>query len=1011
MALRRRVELSGASRRGNARSATWLVLLAAFCSHKVHAQYRFDSWTTENGLPNNWVVGLHQTRDGYLWLTTFDGIARFDGVRFRIFNKSNTPGLTTNRFAYKALWEDNVGNLWMGTEDGGAIRYHDGIFTALTTKEGLPGNHIIRIDQDATGTVWIITDAGVMRWRNGHLLPQSEFDLSLRAYLIAPKNVGGDGHNFGLWRLTSSGWERFAYGQWTAFPWPSREKLEINGIAEDANRQLWFSVRSRLHEYYCVNNGHLMTYHSLPNIMTTQVCCEDAHGRLWLSNHFGVVGFWTNGQFTPLSGIATSNIFQALEDREGNLWIATLDHGLYRLRKEVIRIYRRPGDVESNLIGPMWPDERGAVWVRSGGLAKFADGQFQSYYRPGQTHYAWDWANMFSSLYKDRDGSLWADMWDGTIVRFKEGRFHDEKLLSTRIKGRLYGMLRDRAGDLWFGGVVGLYRLHGEELAHYTTRDGLPDNLVNVLHEDRAGNLWIGTKSGLTRYSRGEFMRVARLDGSNITALYEDDTGILWVGTHDTGLNRVANVSGTIKVTRYTIDQGLYSNTGHQILEDDLGFLWMSCDLGLFRMRKQELNDFAAGRTSQITSVHFGQADGLVSQCNSEAQPLAFKARDGRLWFATQNGIAVIDPKIIPHNPRPPPIEIEECLLDHRPVAHPSDMRVHPGQANLEIHYTALSFIKSVQIRFKYKLDGLDTDWVEAGTRRTAYYSHLPPGDYAFHVTAANSDGIWNTEGKTLSVIVLPPFYRTWWFSTIALLTAAGLLMLAWRSRIVHLKHQHALQQEFTRQLINSQEGERNRIASELHDSLGQHLLVIKNWTMLALGSIKNGDPSRECLNEISTAAQEAIEEVRGIAYNLRPYQLEKLGLTTAIQDLVNQVSASSGIRVMSEVTCVDGAFSHEEEISIYRVIQEALNNTIRHSKATEARVTLARHENSVELTLYDNGDGFDPQAVAARPRGSGHSGFGLVGIAERIRMLGGRMDINSAPQAGSTIRISLGIQ
>ena len=298
---------------------------------------------------------------------------------------------------------------------------------------------------------------------------------------------------------------------------------------------------------------------------------------------------------------------------------------------------------------------------------------------------------------------------------------------------------------------------------------------------------------------------------------------------------------------------------------------------------------------------HFGAADGLLSECNSEAQPLAFKARDGRLWFATQEGIAVVDPGAIPFRVTPPPVAIEDCQIDHKPVGSRLSVRMRPGQTNLEIDYTALSFIKSEQIRFKYKLEGLDSEWVEAGTRRTAYYSHLPPGSYIFRVIAANSEGVWK----------------------------------------------------------------RKRIAAELHDSLGQHLLVIKNWAMVASSSVCDGDAAREPLTEISTAASQGIEAVRTIAYNLRPYQLERLGLTIAVRDLVADLAASSGIRLTAELADMDRIFSPEGEMSIYRIVQEALNNTIRHSGASEGRVVVSRNSSAVELRIQDNGRGFNPRLFA----------------------------------------------
>lgn len=984
----------------------WVVcVFAAFGTCSEIAQYHVDSWTIENGLPDNWIRAMTQTDDGYLWLTTADGVARFDGVRFRIFNKLNTPGLVSNRFSYHALWEDRSGNLWMGTEDGGLVRYRDEVFTTFTKKDGLPGNHVFRIDEDNSGTLWIITDAGVASWQSGHFI----VDRSLDAYLTAPTNVNIDAASLGLWRLSGGEWQRFAYGKWSRLPLPPEltdpQKLRVLSITEDSMHRLWYRLDKHPHEYYCVRNGRLVVF-PVPDRGGAQVCCEDSHGRLWLSNHYGEVGFWIDGRFTPLSAIATSNVFQDFEDREGNIWIATLDHGLYRVSTKAIRILRRDGNLESNLIGPMWQDRAGNMWIRNGGFTKFDDGHFKTYYRKGYSHNAWDWANLFSSLYEDRDGSLLMVMWDGGVVRFKDGRLQEQAGLSGRIKGRIYGILRDRAGDLWFGGSQGLFRVRGASLTHYTARDGLPDDFVNVIYEDRAGTLWIGTGSGLASYSGGSFASVAGLRGNQITAVYEDEPGVLWIGTHDDGLARLFRSPEGLKLTRYTTEQGLYNNRAYQILSDDFGFLWLSCDLGLYRVRKQELNDFAKGGRALISSTHFGRAEGLTSQCNSEAQPLALKLRDGKLWFATQDGIAVVDAKAIPFHGTAPPVTIEECLVDRRPVSWRSGVRLGPRQTNLEINYTALSFVRSEQIRFRYKLEGLDREWVEAAARRAAYYSHMPDGSYVFRVIAANSDGVWNMQGVNVPVIITPPFYRTWWFLGVVITISLALGTAAWQYRVSHLKRAHAAQQEFSRQLINSQERERKRIAGELHDSLGQQLLIIKNWAVLALSSLDGQKTLREPLDEISSTASHAVEEMRGIAYNLRPYQLEKLGLTAAIRGLTSRMAASSNIRFATEIDEVDGLFSQEIEISIYRIVQEALNNTVKHSQATEGRVLVTTNPETLDLLIEDNGRGFTPRDGSI-PQQS-HKGFGLLGIAERVRMLGGRAVIQSAPGHGSTIRISL---
>ena len=331
-----------------------------------------------------------------------------------------------------------------------------------------------------------------------------------------------------------------------------------------------------------------------------------------------------------------------------------------------------------------------------------------------------------------------------------------------------------------------------------------------------------------------------------------------------------------------------------------------------------------------------------------------------------------------------------------------SAIEIRPGQQTFEIEYTALSFINSANLRFKYKLEGLDQDWVEAGTRRTAYFSHVPPGDYTFTVIAANSDGVWNTEGKSVRITVLPPFYRTWWFLTMVTLPVGGAVFAAFKSRVAQIERRQAAQQAFARQLLESQESERKRIAAELHDSLGQNLLVIKNRAQLQALTLPDKQV-RTQFTEFSDAISQTLEEVRTIAYDLRPSHLDQLGLRTALVAMIEKVSASSTIQFTHEFDELDGLLRPGDEITLYRIVQECLNNILKHSGATKVALNLAVHAGELALTIRDNGRGFMPDEETHR-----RAGLGLQGIAERVRILGGTHAIESAPGQGTTVTLRI---
>jgi signal transduction histidine kinase len=564
----------------------------------------------------------------------------------------------------------------------------------------------------------------------------------------------------------------------------------------------------------------------------------------------------------------------------------------------------------------------------------------------------------------------------------------------------------DREGALWFGADNGLVRYRNGVATSFTTRDGLAGDDVKVIIEGAAGTLWIGAYGGLTCLKDGKFTAYTERDGlpsNSVRALYEDRDGVLWIGTYDGGLGRLKGG----RFTRYTTREGLFNDGVFQILEDARGNFWMSSNRGIQRVRKQELDDFAEGKQPSINSIAYGKSDGMLNaECNGGRWPAGIRARDGRLWFPTQDGAAVIEPETMRANPQPPSVLIESVLLDREPAPIAPQLRavrVTPDKENVEIVYTALSFINSELIRFKYKLEGLDHDWTDVGTRRSVYYPHIPPGDYVFKVIAANSDGVWNTEGQSLRIVVLPPFYRTWWFGLLSLVALAGAATLAYRYRIRQFQQLQRAQQKFSQQLIESQEAERKRVAAELHDNLGQHLVVIKNLALMFLQKQVNGDARQ--VEDISATASQAISEVKEISYNLRPYQLDRIGLAKAIEALLKKAEAASGIRFVAAIDDLGGALPKESEINFYRIVQECLNNILKHSQATEATVTIRRSGDRLRMTIRDNGKGFTPGVAAP-----GAHGFGLLGINERAQLLGGQAGIHSAPGQGATTTLEIAL-
>jgi len=644
----------------------------------------------------------------------------------------------------------------------------------------------------------------------------------------------------------------------------------------------------------------------------------------------------------------------------------------------------------------VFEDRQGAVWIGTwpGPISRYKDGKF-TYFGDQM---------LCTAIAEDREGSLWIGKNTG-LVCLKDGKLTDHlDIIGLAPPYDVSAILEDRHGALWFGTNAGLVKYDRNVRTLYTVKDGLAGDAVRAIIEDRQGTLWIGTYGGLSALNNGRFLSYRKSDGlgsDQVRALYEDRDGTLWIGTSDGGLSRLKDG----RITTYTTKDGLFNNGVFQILEDDQGNFWMSSNLGIYRTSRQQLNDFADGKIQTISCVSYGKKDGMANiECNGGTQPAGIRTRDGRLWFPTQKGVAVIDPRDLPFNSAPPPVLIEDLQVDRQPAAITDALVVRPGQENLEIHYTGISFINPEQVRFRYKMEGLDTDWTEAGGRRTAFYSHMPPGHYRFMVVAANADGVWNLVGASLGVTVAPPFWRTWWFSLLAVAILAMAAFSFYRRRVAILKRATLAQETFSRQLIESQETERKRIAAELHDSLGQSLSIIMSRATLVLNKPEDTRRALDQVGEIAATASDAIKEVREIAYNLRPVELDRLGLTKALGAMAKKVSVSTGIDISTDIDDIDDLFPGQSEINLYRVVQECVNNIVKHSGASRASIEIKRLDRDVSLSIQDNGKGF---ALGASGQADGHwSGFGLIGISERARMLGGKPTIQSTPGVGTTVNV-----
>jgi signal transduction histidine kinase/ligand-binding sensor domain-containing protein len=971
-----------------------LILALSILALPARAQYRVDAFTADTGLPQNVVRGIHQTPDGYLWIATFDGLARFDGVRFTVFNKSTTPGLTTNRFGSMLGTAD--GDLWLATEASGVTRYRHGEFETYGAAEGIEGNIIRGITGDEAGHVWILTEGAIAEWHGDDRRFSSLPDQTSARY----EPLIWDGAGF--WSADQSSIRCFIKGKYIRYALPGwLQRKSIWGVASDQAGTVWVeTVDGKLASITAEGKSARLS------VAHASTSYSDRHGHIW-TIHLGprltrFIEFLSSGQ---TNSIPFTSLY---EDREQNLWLGSEGQGLLRFQPQSIHSYSKEQGLIDRDVYPIYQDRSGAVWIGAwhSGVSRFAHGEFRNYVTSGSLP-----GKLATSFLEDRYGNFWVATHEGISI-FRDGKFNPPTRPTLPPGTVVQAMFQDEEGTIWFGTSTGLVSLKDGATKKLTTKDGLATDDVRVIVEGHPGELWIGGYGGLTRIQNQQFTRWTERNGglpsNNVRALYIDSDGIIWIGTYDGGLGRLKDE----KIVRYTMRQGLFNDGVFQILEDAHSNFWIGCNRGIYRVNKAELNLFAEGKQSSVRSVPYGKIDGMINvECNGGFCPAGIKAADGKLWFPTQDGVAVVDPDAVPTNPQPPPVLIEGFTIDQDPVLLNQPIGVNPGKHNLEVQYTALSFIKSDQIRFKYRLEGRDSEWTDAGARRTAYYSHVPPGTYTFRVIAENSDGVWNQEGQSLNFTVAAPFYKTWWFQALLLLAASATIVAAWRARILQLERANAAKQAFSRQLIASQETERKRIAAELHDSLGQRLVVIKNLALFAMKS-KNGpvgnESAEQAFQEISEEASSAIGETREISYNLRPFQLDRLGLTKAIEAMARKTSASSGVQIASKLDNIDDAFPEEQRINFYRIVQESLNNIMKHSQATEAEVVVKRTTASVLLMISDNGRGM---ASSTKNSSANYGGFGLTGMAERASLLGGKFALRPGADRGTMLTVEIALE
>lgn len=970
--------------------------------------FAIDVWQTEDGLPQNSVIAIAQSRDGYLWLGTLNGLVRFDGTQFAVFDENNTPGLESSRIVF--LFEDSAGNLWVGSETAGlALVRTNGEVKKVELGRGSREGRVVSGCEDAGGAVWLYTAEGELgRHRDG----------AIDVFRPTPLRFGGTrvvapGENGGVLLGTEQG--VIAVG-----PTPTNDAKAFPVEREWPAQRFGFLLSSRKGGHWRLVDGRIQKWSasSLERDLgpypwggyPISAACEDQSGNLIVGTLGGGL-FWFDeaGAVRKLStteGLSHNHILALHMDREGTLWVGTDGGGLNRVRRQLFDVLDAS---RGRVAQTVCQDARGGLWIgyNGGGVDHWSAGALERFGSEQAMG-----SSPVRAVMEDRANRVWAGaVGNGAgLFQFLRGRF--DRVVAATVSRDVFALFEDRRGRIWVGTGGGAAVWDGNEWSLFTTREGLSSDVVRAIAEGQDGDYWFGTRGGgLNRMRDGKFTVYRKPDGlpaNDVVSLLMDADQALWVGTDGGGLARWRGG----KWTSYSKRDGLVSNSIGYLLDDGEGYLWIGSNAGLMRVLKKALNDFADGRATFLPVRTYGTRDGLPSsECTSGSQPAACRTRDGNLWFPTIKGLVSVNPARLRPNTNPPPVAIDLVLVDGQ--AERSDMLRAPqiervtlpaAREHLEIHYSSLNLAAPERARFRYRLQGHETAWTEAGNTRIAHYSKLSPGGYQFQVTACNEDGVWNEKGAALAVVVEPPFWRTRWFMALCGALLIGLVVAVIRV-IGYFSVQRLERQLAVLRQQEAVEKERARIARDIHDQLGANLTQVA-----LLGELVEGDKDLPAEVEahgrqIAQTARETTRTLDEIVWTVNPANDTLDGLVNYICKSAQDYLSVAGLRYRLEVppALPHANIAPEVRHNVFLAAKEAVTNIVRHAKAKSAWLRLHLEPAQFTIEISDDGRGLagmDQERAATRN--------GLRNMRKRMEDIGGTFAMDAAPEGGLRVRLSV---